>query len=304
MSVDVSRAAVLRRAYGEASPPDRIKQEAFDHNDRHLRRLARLRTGERPEVRDIWEYTQDLLYTEIDSALFAHVLPFCLDAWRENLRGTHSGYGGFVEHFYLVLADRHVLDEHLTPKQSAAVSEFMRGSILDEIDDQRGLAFQGMMSRPYRWIRALTTYGVLLPDLGRLWTEWWSLSTVGRAVAAVQYVSCLMYIDNENPIFAPWTPDRGGGPPCLWGFEGHLYQHRWLQANIDSLTRALTVRGVSDVLARAVERLDGQSEHSVATEVLADLPLCMEALGARCNELPQLLATTQGAGALLAWGTN
>ena len=117
----------------------------------------------------------------MDSALFAHVLPFCLEAWREDLCGTNSGYGGFVEHFYPVLAGRHVFDEHLTAKQGAAVAGFMRESILDEIDGQRGLAFQGMMSRPYRWFRALTTYGVLLPDVERLWTEWWSLSTVGRA---------------------------------------------------------------------------------------------------------------------------
>jgi hypothetical protein len=33
------------------------------------------------------------------------------------LRGTNSGYGGFVEHFYPVLADRHVLDEHLLPNK-------------------------------------------------------------------------------------------------------------------------------------------------------------------------------------------
>lgn len=303
MTVDADRAATFRRAYGRAGPPDRIRQEAFDHNDRHLRRLFRLRPGDSPDIKDLWKYTQDLLYTKIDGALLAHVLPFCLDASRENLRGTHSGYGGFVEHFYLVLADRHVLDEHLTPKQSAAVSEFIRESILDEIDDQRGLAFQGMMSRPYRWIRTLTTYGVLRPDLESLWTGWWSLSTVGRAVAAVQYVSCL-YTDNENPIFAPWTPGQGGGPPCLWGFEGHLYKHRWLETNVDFLTRALTGQGVSDVLARGVQCLDGQPEHGVAAGLLADLPLCAETLDARCSELPLLLATTQGTGALLAWGKH
>jgi len=159
MSVDADRVATLRRAFGRAVPPNGIRQEAFEHDDRHLRHLVRLRPGDRPEVKDIWEYTQDLLYSEIDGSLLAHVLPFCLDAWRENLRGTNSGYGGFVEHFYPVLADRHVLDEHLIPEQSAAVSEFMRESILDEIDDQRGLAFNGGMTRLYRWVGALTTYG-------------------------------------------------------------------------------------------------------------------------------------------------
>jgi len=301
MSVDADRMVTLRRAYGRASPPERIKQEAFDHDDRHLRRLARLRPEERADVKDLWEYTQDLLYTEIDNSLFAHVLPFCLEAWREDLCGTNSGYGGFVEHFYPVLADRHVFDEQLTPKQSAAVAEFMRESILDEIDDQRGLAFKGAMSRPYRWIRALTTYGVLMPDLEQLWANWWLVNTVGRAVAVVQYASCLMYISTENPVFAPWTPNQGGGPPQLWEFAGHLYKHRWRDANVDFLRRTLTVDVVSNVLARADEFLVGQPERGKATEVLGDLPLCAETLAARCNELPRVLAATQETGAPLDW---
>ncbi len=298
MNVD-DRLTIFRRAYGRAAPPDKIKQEAYDHDDRHLRRLVS--SGQNPDVNDLWEYTQDLLYTDVDGALLAYVLPFCLEAWRADLHGTRSGNGGFVEQFYPVLADRRVFEEHLTPKQTAAVSEFMCKSILDEIDEQRGLTFQGMMSPPYRWIRALTTYGVFRPDIEHLWAEWWSLRTVGRAVAFVQYISCLMYADNENPIFAPWTPDRGGGPPCLWGFEGHLYNHRWLQVNVDFMMRALTLRGVSDGLLRAGERLVGQPEHSIASDVIADLPLCAEMLDARCNELPRLLAMIQGGGTLLGW---
>jgi hypothetical protein len=143
------------------------------------------------------------------------VLPFCLESWRDDLRGTHSGYGGFVEHFYPVLANKQIFDLHLNRKQSAAVSDFMRESILEEIDDQRGLAYRGPGSRPYRWIGAFTTYGVLLPDIEDLWNSWWSLETVGRAIATVQYASCLMYLANENPVFAAWTPDGGGGPPML-----------------------------------------------------------------------------------------
>jgi hypothetical protein len=54
-------------------------------------------------------------------------------------------------------------------------------------------------------------------------------------------------------------------------------------------------------LARAVERLIGQPEHSAAAEVLADLPLCAVTLDARCNELPRLLETTRDSTALLAW---
>ncbi len=301
MSADqVNERIKLHRALGAMRPPEKITQDAFEGNDRHLRRLARLRPGEQADGNDLWEYIHDLRNTDIQGPLFVYLLPFCLQAWRDDLRGI-DGHGGLIEHFYPVLADREIFGVHLTPKQSATVSEFMRQTILEEIDDQRGLVFQGSRTRPYRWFRALATYGVLLPDVERLWTAWWSLNTVGRAIAAVQYISCLMYRENENPVFAPWTADHGGGPPCLWEFEGHLYAHRWLEPNVNALKGILTVQRVSDVLAKAVERLVGQPEYEAAGAVLQDFPLCTDTLTARCAELPQLLETTQYSTTTLAW---
>lgn len=291
----------LHRAFS-SGPPKQITQEPFDSSPKHLSRLARLRPGDRAEVGDLWEYTQDLLYSgEIQGALLKYLLPFCLSAWREDLRGLHSAYGGFVEYFYPVLANKHIFDEHLTPSQTTAVSEFMRGSILEEIDDQRGLTYSGMGARRYRWVTALTTHGVLLPDVGQLWTAWWSIDTVGRAVAAVQYISCLMYGVNENPVFAPWTPERGDGPPSLWEFGGHLYEHRWLEPNIHFLRRILNPQEVTDVLRLAVERLGGQPEHEAAKEIKGDIPLCVETLTARCAELPVLLETPRQPAKLIEW---
>jgi hypothetical protein len=224
-----------------------------------------------------------------------------LKAWHDDLRGTHHEYGGFVEHFYPVLANKRTFDEHLTPQQTTAVSAFMRGSILEEIDDQRGLTYRGAGARPYRWITALTTHGVLLPDVEQLWDAWWSIDTIGRAVAAVQYISCLMYGANENPVFARWTPEKGGGPPSLWGFGGHLYKHRWLEANVRFLRQILNPPKVIDVLKLAVEQLAGHPEQAVAAEIEGDIPLCAEALTARCAELPLLLGTAQQPAKLLGW---
>jgi hypothetical protein len=281
------------RELRRAGRPETITQEAYDFRDRHLRRLVRLAPGERAEAQDLWDYSQDLQYTDIQSGLLAYLLPFCLEAWRADLRGTHSGYGGFVEYFYPVLAKSEVFSKHLTPRQTAAVSDYIRESILDEIDDQRGLSFTGTKARPCRWFGALTTYGVLLPDIEQLWAAWWSLDTVGRAVATAQYVSCLMYSDIENPVFAAWTPDGGGGPPCLWEFAGHLYTNRWLETNVEFLRGTLTLERVTEVLVRAAGRLANNPEHDVAAEMVADLPLCADVIQARCQELPRLLETTQ-----------
>jgi hypothetical protein len=301
MALDKSHEIGTLRSSFKSSAPKEITQEAFEGDPGHLRRLVRLRPGERAEVRDLWEYTQDLLYTDIQAPLFTYLLPFCLEAWRQDLRGTSNEYGGFVEHFYPVLANRHVFTRHLTPAQTASVSAFMRQSILEEIDDQRGLAYQGMGARPHRWITALTTYGVLLPDVEQIWVSWWSVDTVGRAIATVQYISCLMYPENENPVFAPWTPDRGGGPPCLWQFGGHLYTHRWLEANVHFLRRALNEQGASDALNRAAKHLVDLPEGEVAAEVQTDSSLCAETLALRCKELPRLLETIQEAGKTLEW---
>ena len=294
----------LHRALHSTKPPEKITQEAFEGDDRHLRRLARLSPGEQADANDLWEYVQDLLYTDIQSDLLVYLLPFCLQAWHEDLRGIHDGYGGLIEYFYPVLADRHIFDLHLTAEQGAVVSEFMRQTIVEEIDDQRGLSFEGSRVRPYRWFRALTSFGVVRPEVDRLWASWWTLDTVGRAVAAVQYTSCLMYPENENPVFRPWTSDRGGGPPGLWEFEGHLYSHRWQERNVGFLREVLTAESVGEALVQAVERLAGQPEHAAATAVLEDFPLCIATLKARCVELPQLLETTQNSSAMLTWSAQ
>jgi hypothetical protein len=123
------------------------------------------------------------------------LLPFCLELWCEDLRGTSDKYGGFVEHLYPVLADRAIFDKHLTSKQSAAVSEFMRQTILEEVDDQLGLGYQGSKARPYQWIGALTTCGVLLPDVDRVWGARWSLDTFGRA--ALSFRDCLKLLKHQ-----------------------------------------------------------------------------------------------------------
>jgi hypothetical protein len=293
---------ILSRAFGRVKPPERITQEAFDENQ-HLHRLARLRPGERAQAADLWSYTQDLRFTHIQGPLFAYLLPFCLDAWREDLRGAQEGYGGFVEHFYAVLADCDVFDQYLTPAQTGAVSSFMRRTILDEIDDARGLSFKGSQTQPYRWIKALTTYGVLLPDLNELWNQWWSLATTGRAIAAVQYLSCLMYRESENPVFAPWTREAGGGSPHLWGFAGHLYTHRWLEQNVVYLKRTLEASTTHFVLARATELLTREPEHAVASQVLSDFPGCEATLKARCSELPRMLETKGTGSSLTDWSS-
>jgi hypothetical protein len=275
---------------GRPKPPEKITQEAYEHNDAHLRRLARTTSIDKPRMADLWTYVQDLRFSkEIQGSLLNYLLPFLFEAWRAELRATSSEYGGLVENLYPALADKQVFEKFLKPNQTAAVSRFMRGSILEEIDDQHELSFKGSLARPYRWVRAFTTYGVLRPDLEVLWREWWTLRTVGRAYAALQYISCLMYPGDGNRVFAAWTPNEGGGPPVLWELDGHLYEHCWQPTNVTFAREFLTLERVREMLTQAVSVLEGSTEYSKALLIREDFRPCEEIVKARCEELPRLL---------------
>jgi hypothetical protein len=214
------------------------------------------------------DYAHDLQYEEVQKELLEYLLPACLAAWRADLLGEYREYGGFVEHFYPALA--RVTGSVLEPAAVWVVSAFMRAAILSEMDRQEGLSYAGMRARPYRWVAAFTTYGVLFQGLDELWADGFSGITAGRAIAAVQYLSCLIYEDRDNAVFAPWTLDAGGGPPVLWNYAGHLYEHRWLPENVAFLRQTLSPSWVVATLRRAVARLADLEEEAVAKRVLDD----------------------------------
>ncbi len=283
----------LRRALGNARRPGQVTQQPFDYDPDHLHRLAALELDSAADSIDLVNYALDLRYETLQPDFLRYVLPFCLKAWRADLCGETLEYGGFVENFYPALVDGDMLRKDLALAEADAVAAFMRAGILEEIDAQRGLAYAGMGARPYRWIRALTTYGVFRPELPELWNAWHALETHGQAVAAVQYYSCLMYSEKRNPIFAAWTPKEGGGPPSLWDFEGHLYEHRWLPGNVDFVRSALTPATVARTLQAAACRLADTPDGPAAARVVADLPEQADRLELRCDELPGFLATKE-----------
>ena len=291
--------ASLRRALGNPRPPAHVWQRDFDHDPGHLERIVSLGPGQRADARDLVDYALDITYEEVQGDLLRYALPICLQAWREDLLGHDKGYGGFVENLYPALA--RVFDRVLQPADTAAIAAFMRAGLLEEMDQQRDLAFTGMGARPYRWFRGLAANGVILPDIPQLWTALWSLGSVGRAIAAVQYAACLLYGETDNPVFTPWTRIGGGGPPSLWEFAGHLYTHRWQQPNVNFLREALTPQAVLDVLRRAVVQLDGQPEQTVAAQVLKDASVRETILASRCAELPRILERTQDPGDWIEW---
>jgi hypothetical protein len=295
--------ALVRRAFGDPKPIaiDGIWQKPFDYDTAHLRRLAVLSPDAPAEPEDLIAYALDFKYEQIQKDLFLHVLPFCLRAWHEDLTSPFGRYEAFVDELYPALLRGGVFDGVLNQREAAAVGDYMREAILAQIDAQQTLSSKGSKAPVYAWFHALSTYGLLRPDIERLWSDWWSVGTVGRALAAAQYASCLIYDETANPVFDAWTREHGGGPPCLWHYRGHVLEERWRDPNLEMLERTLTPDGVRDVLDRSVARLAGHPLHDKVASIRFRLEARTETLANRCADVRRFLATPNEAEYSFQW---
>jgi hypothetical protein len=293
----------IRRAFGNPRPlaADDVWQKPFDYDSAHLHRLAVLEPDADAEPDDLVAYALDFKYEQIQKDLFLHVLPFCLRAWQEDLTSPFGRYETFVDEFYPALIRGSVFDRVLAPPQAAAVGEFMRSAILSRIDDEQKLSHKGSKAPVYAWFHALSTYGLLRADIDQLWSAWWAVETEGRALAAVQYASCLIYDETANPVFDAWTREHGGGPPCLWHYRGHVLEECWRPENLEMLARELTPDGVRALLDRAIARLAGHPLRDKAASVRFRLDARTQTLTNRCADVQRFLATPNEAEYSFQW---
>ncbi len=107
------------------------------------------------------------------------------------------------------------------------------------------------------------------------------------AVCSVQYMSCLLYDDEENPVFAPWTPAGGGGPPSLWEVDGDIYDQSTHSANIEFLKTTLSVAYVQYGLTHAAERITDSGNSKVVAQMLDEFEFQRIVLEERLEKLPR-----------------
>lgn len=281
---------------GQSSPPKRISQQPFDYDPGHYRRLCHL-NGTTPSGIDLYQYALDMEYMPLQPDLLRYLLPICLKAWQEEIFATGSSdYTGFSERFWTALSPRStsqntfVLEEELNAKEYQSVMQFMYDSLLRRMDQETHLRFVGSQSSPYQWFHNLGSFCIVFPYLHSLWDEWWRMNTVGHAACVLQYISCLMYWDDENPVFAPWTPDKGGGPPELWESECFAYEYGWRQENVALLAEKLTIEYVAEKLEQATAINDSPQSKPISAKMLADWPQCHDLVASRIAELPKLVA--------------
>jgi hypothetical protein len=279
----------IAKLLGSSRVPKSFTQEPFDHDPSHYRRLCNLQ-GSQPAGPDLYDFALDMTYMELQPDLLRHLIPVLLTAWRRDLfEGEKAGFRGFVEQLWPALVKGKAF-QVLTQSERAAIKDYMADSILDRLDVEHSLTFSGMRASPYAWVRALVSYGVLFADIESLWTEWWAMKTQGHAVAAFQYSSALLYENDKNPIFAPWTRDQGGGPLVLWACDGHMFDVGWRKENLSFLRRTLTVEYIERNLQTALGQIQIESSKDTARRIIRELPSQRTLLGLRVEELPRLLA--------------
>lgn len=290
MAADIQNAI---RSFGNPQPPAKITQEPFDYDPGHYRRLCQ--TEQTPDLVDLCKYADDISYQDLQPDLFLFLLPICLRVGQLDLMSSHeSDYAGFVEQFSAAMAKHAGFRDILTPVQYEAVEAFMRDVILDKIDREQSLSFSGMRASPYSWVSAIGTFGTVFPSVAQLWREWWSMPTAGRACGVLQYTSALMYSDDKNPMFSPWTPDGGGGPPTLWETDGHIFDQSWLPQNVDFLRSTLTAAYVRESISEAASVLRGKIDSPVPALMVADFNKASPLVELRIEELLEYLSLPLG----------
>ncbi len=280
-SINWARACAI---FGNPQPPKTVWERQFDYFDDDLKRLART-PYKQMDVSDLWYYYHDLAYSELQPDLFAYLFPACLMDWCQSLMRNEPCSHGDSE-FHYGVHHGNVFEKMLTPQQQRDVLEFFRDGFLERLDIERRFAQLQNKIPSVAWMGRFNSLGIILPKIDLIWNPWWSLDTPGRAIAALQYCSDLMYFDGDNPLFEMW----GGCGPHIWENDSYMFDTGWADDNLNFLTTTLTVNFVHDKVVNAAERLREEPDFEKAQQMEHDLPDCQELIEERINELPRLLA--------------
>ena len=272
--------------FGNPQPPKTVWERQFDYCDDDFNRFATT-PYEQMDFADLWYYYHDLAYVELQPEVFGYLFPACLMDWHHSLMRNQGCSHGDAE-FHFGIHQGNVFEKMLTAQQLDEVCEFFRDSFLERLDVERELSPVPSKFPSTAWIDRFNSLGLVIPWIEVIWNSWWSLDTPGRAMAAIQYCSGLMYFDEDNPLFKTWD----GFVPSLWKNDSWIFGTGWSDNNCTFLKRTLTVEFVNRQLPKAVDRLSEGSDFQQAQQIQNDLPECQELLEVRVNELPRLLSNT------------
>jgi len=281
-----SRAAAI---FGNPKPPDTVWEQQFDGFNEALAKLA-MTPYAKMNFSELWYYYLDLAYVQLQPDLFKYLFPVCLMDWHATLMANEPCSHGDSD-FHYAMVQGQVFERMLTPEQRLRVSEFLKDSFLCRLDATQEV--EPRWHHPdYGWLHRFNSLGLVLPGIAPIWKAWWTMETVGRALAALRYCSGFIYYDGENPLFDTSGARRGGAD--LWENDSMAYGAGWLEPNLEFLRRTLTADYVLAKIDAAAERLAGHPAESLAWRMSGDAVLKKDLVESRTSELPTLLGKIAG----------
>lgn len=254
-------------AFEYPKPPQDIWQKPFDHDPRHYARLCDV--SQKPTCIDICDYILDYTYMEVQPDLLFFLLPRISKTLGETLLNDTEGYAGAEEGFFEAIKKRPLCPEYITQVQFEAMAHYFASVLLLKMGRENELYHVGSGSSPYRWFSYFNDFTMAFPYLDYVWERWWSLPNEPLTICMVQYASCLLYDIRENPVFAPRTPEKGGGPPeGFWHKQGLIYDPIPHPKNLLFLKSVLSVEYVHQKLIEASEKVSDPENSRIIKQIL------------------------------------
>jgi len=100
-----------------------------------------------------------------------------------------------------------------------------------------------------------------------------------------------MYEDDRNPVFASWTGEAGGGPPCLWADSMLVNENPWQPENVTWLRDALKPARLQEAIRMAAVRLAGHDDVDIVAQMEMEFPERQTLLELRVEQLLAILST-------------
>ncbi|WP_194207589.1 hypothetical protein [Superficieibacter sp. 1612_C1] len=242
-----------RAIFGDEPPVRYVWEPEFDYADKELQALAAT------DWRDITEhqlscyYVLNLVYNEpMQPELFRYLFPLCLAKWRERLL-EDADRDHFDESLLQALRRPYLWREMMDASQRRQVRAFIIDTMLARMDNERGFGVS------LSWLSVFNDIGGTAPVMRIIWSRWWSLDSVGKAVCALQYAAHLIYACDDNIL--------GGG--AGW-YHPLSYSDAWSQENWVFLYGALTPGKILEGVQAAAEKLRGEPEEDIAARIAQD----------------------------------
>lgn len=236
---------------------------------------------------DWGRYAEDARFGDqgqFQADLFGYALPDLLADWEERADNFDRDQITFV----LLNKLESSIDRH----GQKSVGRFFSDGLIERFDHVRSFTQCGWLDHWSLAARLPETMARALPPLIEA-------ETPGRAVALLQFASCLVFPEYDNPILGSHSPRDGGGPPDLWQPPGES-DAGWEASNLEAFDGHITPAALLEAAILAAERVP-PSEITVARHFNEVSEAMHERLLRRWPLLRRLLAAPNDDEAYEGW---